>query len=426
VASPGPLLVAFSGGPDSVALTLMLLEGGYEVRLAYVNHGLRGAESQREEAAVRAFAEKYGLALDVLHLNKSAFGSGESLQAKARRLRYEWMESLLERYGIAWGVTAHTYDDLVETLMYQLLRGGDMWMFKGIPFRRGRWLRPLLGMRRSEVMAFLWERGVWAYQLDSSNYEPKYLRNVIRWRVFSALRQVHPGAEDRLWERYKLYRLQRRRLERLYQRLSARYVWEEPFGGHIGEGLGKDAFLWVMRRWLGLSWRQGEEVYRLYREGRVGAFRQVGCVVFCRVRKGIEWGPASLWEPRWPALVIREAGIYEWGLWWLSVQTEPSGKEGEVILPLQVAPFRVRLWRPGDRIRPEGLNGHSKKISDVWPALGLYGFRRRHAFVIEDAEGRICYAFNYRRDWQVATLNGPFLYLSYAYVRRDETLSQSS
>jgi tRNA(Ile)-lysidine synthase len=211
----------------------MLLEGGYAVRLAYVNHGLRGAESQREEAAVRAFAEKYGLALDVLHLDKSAFGSGESLQAKARRLRYEWMESLLERYGIAWGVTAHTYDDLVETLIYQLLRGGDMWMFKGISFRRGRWLRPLLGMRRSEVMAFLWERGVWAYQLDSSNYEPKYLRNVIRWRVFSALRQVHPGAEDRLWKRYELYRLQRRRLERLYQRLSVRYVREEPFGGHV-------------------------------------------------------------------------------------------------------------------------------------------------------------------------------------------------
>jgi hypothetical protein len=86
----------------------------------------------------------------------------------------------------------------------------------------------------------------------------------------------------------------------------------------------------------------------------------------------------------------------------------------------------VRLWRPGDRIRPEGLNGHSKKISDVWPALGFYGFRRRHAFVIEDAEGRICYAVSYRRDWQVAALNGPFLYLSYTYVRRDETLSQSS
>jgi len=410
--------VAFSGGPDSVALTWMLLEKGYELRLAYVNYNLRGTESQQEEAWIRALARELQLPLDVLCVNPQALEGPDSLQVAARRLRYAWMESLLEKYHIPWGVTAHTYDDFVETLLYQLLRGADLWMLKGIPFRRGRWLRPLLEVRRTEILSFLRQRGINTYRLDSSNYEPKYLRNRIRWRVLPAMQQIHPKAAQRLRERHELYRLQRHRLEKLYWRLAGRYVREEVFGGSIQKGLGADVFYWVLREQAGTSWRKGREVYRLYREGKVGTFRQVGEVVFCRVPTGMEWGKASLWAPNWPDCVITGPGTYEWGLWQLRVQAEPSGEPQEVQLPLSLFPLRVRLWRQGDRITPIGLNGHSKKLSDVWPALGLYGFRRRHAFVVEDNTGRLCYASAYRVDWQVPAMKGPFLYLSHAYVKR--------
>jgi len=156
-----------------MALTLLLLENGYQVRLAYVNYNLRGSESQEEEHSVHFFAEKYALPLDVLRIEGPTLLSGsESLQVKARRLRYAWMEALLDKYQIAWGVTAHTYEDLVETLVYQMLRGGDLWAWKGIPSRRGRWLRPLLASSREELIAFLREKGASNYRLDSSNYEP--------------------------------------------------------------------------------------------------------------------------------------------------------------------------------------------------------------------------------------------------------------
>ncbi len=399
-----------------MALTLLLLESGYQVHLAYVNHNLRKSESQEEEHSIHAFAEKYALPLSVLRIEASSLLSGsESLQVKARRLRYAWMEALLNRYQIAWGVTAHTYEDLVETLVYQLLRGGDMWAWKGIPFRRGRWLRPLLAIYREELITFLREKGVMAYQLDSSNYELKYLRNVIRWRVLPAFRRVHPQATERLGERYALYRLQRRRLEKLYRRLSERFVAEEPFGGHIRAGLGEDAFHWVLRERVGVSWRQGKDLYLLYRGGRPGAFRQVGETVFCRVPEGLEWGSAALWEPLWPDLLISGTGTFQWGLWKIRVTSEPAGESGAITLPEKIFPIRVRLWQKGDRIRSEGLDGHSKKLSDVWPAVGLYGFRRRHAFVLEDKSGVLCYAAHYRRDWRISREYGPFLYFSYAY-----------
>ncbi len=396
------------------------------MRLAYVNHNLRGLESDQEENWVRAFAQQHKLPLDILRLERQALENSDSLQVAARKLRYAWMESLLDTYGIAWGVTAHTYDDFVETLIYQLLRGADLWMFKGIPLRRGRWLRPLLSVRRREVISFLKERGIQAYRLDSSNYEPKYLRNTIRWRVFPAFRRVHPEAGRRLGERYEIYRLQRRRLEKLYRRLADRYVKEEVFGGSIRAGLGEDAFYWVLQEQVGLSWRKGREVYRLYRWGRVGAFRQVENIVFCRVPGGVEWGEASLWAPEWPECLITGPGSYEWGLWRLKVQMEPFGEPPQVPLPACLFPLRVRRWRQGDRIAPAGLNGHSKKLSDVWPHLGFYGFRRRHAFVVEDLSGTIRYAVAYRVDWQVPTMKGPFLYFSYEYVRRDPAIVKSS
>lgn len=408
--------MAFSGGPDSVALTLLLLENGYQLRLAYVNYNLRGAESQEEERWVCAFAEKYALPLDVLRVDDSLLLPGsESLQVRARHLRYEWMTQLLDRYQIPWGVTAHTYDDLVETLVYQMLRGGDMWMWKGISFRRGQWLRPLLTSSREELIGFLREKGATEYRLDSSNYEPKYLRNIIRWGVLPALRRVHPRAARRLEARYVLYRLQRRRLENLYRHLAERYVSEKPFGGHIRAGLREDAFYWVLRERVGLSWRQGKPLYPLYRKGRTGAFRRIGEQVFCRVPQGLEWGPVALWEPSWPDLLISAPGTFQWGLWKIQVTSEPAGTSSTVALPEKIFPIRVRLWRKGDRIRPEGLGEHSKKLSDVWPALGLYGFLRRHAFVLEDNSGLLCYAAHYRRAQRISDEHGPFLYLSYVY-----------
>ncbi len=401
------------------------MEIGYEPYLAHVNHNLRSSESQQEEDWVWAFAQKNRLPLEVLRLDKDSLVGSDSLQAQARRLRYAWMESLLDKHNIPWGVTAHTREDDLETLLYQFFRGGDMWMLKGIPYRRGRWLRPLLEVHRSEIVAYLRQRGANEYRLDSSNYEPKYLRNVIRWRVLTALRRIHPEAGERLWERYEIYRLQRHRLEKVYQRLAARYVREEPFGGHIRSGLAADSFFWILREWAGLSWRQGQEAYRLYREGRTGAFLQAGEVTFCRVPAGLEWGHTSLWSPDWPDLLIAGPGTYEWGLWRITVQPESSGRSHEVRLPVTLFPFRLRLWRRGDRIAPTGLNSHSKRLSDVWPAIGLYGFRRKHAFVLEDRTGTLCYAVAYRPHWRIPLMNGPFLYLSYDYVQRDKTVPKS-
>ncbi len=405
--------MAFSGGPDSVALTLLLRDLGYALRLAYVNHGLRGEESEQEEAWVRAFAEAHQVPLEVQRLSPSQLRGPQGLQAAARRQRYEWMSALLERNQIGWGVTAHTWNDWVETLWYYFLRGGGVWLLRGMPLRRGPWLRPLLQEDRRTLLAYLQSRKA-SYLLDRSNYEPKYLRNRVRWRLLPAARALHPHVEERLKAWYELYRLQKQRLEGLYRRIEARYIEPTPFGGLIRKGLRQDAFYWLLHRYWGIGWHEAKSLYALYRKGRTGAVRKWRDTTFCKIPMGLEWGRTDLWEANWAPLTLTALGAHRWGLWTFLL-CEEAPAEAAVALPKALFPLQVRHWQEGDRIAPVGLHGHTRRLSDVWPEAGLYGFRRRHAFVLTGTDQTLYYAAAYRLHWQIPHMSGPFLYFSYIY-----------
>ncbi len=392
------LLVAFSGGPDSVGLVACLQELGYKPCLAYVNHHLRGEASLEEEAWVRAFAERNAIPLWVCSLSPQDLKGPGGAQATARRLRYAWMEKLLEEQGLAWAATAHTWDDQVETLLYRLVRSAAPEVWSGIPARRGRWLRPLLQVRRTELLAFLREKGL-SYRLDSSNYTPRYLRNQLRWWVLPALYRLNPSLPAMLEEKWRLYRLQRRRLAALYQRWAARSFQPQPYGVLLRQKLPWDAF-WVVakKRWR-LSRTETQAVWCLWQAGTVGASRTAQGYRFVRVPEGLQVGQAELWQPVWAPLYLHvEPFQGQWGLWRIEAGiTSLPPAEALVWDAAQLSfPLRVRLWRPGDRMAPAGLGGHHKRLSDVWPEVGYYGFIRRHAFVVEEATGTIVGAVGYR------------------------------
>lgn len=406
--------MAFSGGPDSVALTLLLLEAGYKPFLAYVNHNLRGAASEKEEAFVRTFARRWDLPLEVYCLDPKAWPKGRGLQATARQLRYAWMEEILERHSLPWGLTAHTLDDQVETLLYRLFRGKEPFLWRGIAFRRGRWLRPLLEESRIKLVRYLEERGQ-SYVLDVSNYQLKYLRNRVRWQVIRPLLAINPNLASHIMQLCHLHTLQRRRLVRLYERLVARLVERRPFGFLVKVGLGWDVFFWLGRRW-GHHWALLQSLYQLYRHGSVGAYRKVATVVYVKTPEGLEVGDWSFWAVQWPPLEVAGPGVWRWGLWELRLQVEFPSESSFFWVAQAWLPLCIRLWRPGDRMQPSGLHGASKRLSDIWPELGWYGFRRRHAFVVEH-QGKIIYAAGYRPAEGYTHPSSPFLYFIYEYVQ---------
>ena len=159
------VLVALSGGADSTALLLSLRELGYPVRAFHLNHCLRGAESDRDEAFCRRLCEKLGVELTVERVDIAAAAGDSAVEETARRIRYARLEHAAHGAKIA---VAHNADDNLETMLFHLVRGTGAKGLTGIPPVRGRIIRPLIAVERSEIEAFLRERGQ-DFVTDSTN-----------------------------------------------------------------------------------------------------------------------------------------------------------------------------------------------------------------------------------------------------------------
>lgn len=192
---PGDTVIAaVSGGADSVALlfALYLLKDslGIKVEAAHFNHGLRGAESDRDADFVRNLCDRYDIQL---HLGQTQVTAGEKgLEAAARDARYAYFSTLSGKIA-----TAHTADDNAETVLMHLVRGTGLKGLGGISPVRGNLIRPMLGITRLDVMEFLEEYHL-AYVEDSSNETDAFLRNRLRHHVMPLLKEENPRLAENL------------------------------------------------------------------------------------------------------------------------------------------------------------------------------------------------------------------------------------
>lgn len=203
--SPGSsILVAVSGGPDSVCLLHVLLElqRHWDLRLAvaHFDHGLRAEESKRDADFVASLAGAKGLSFylgsgDVKGFSRSRAGGGAlSIQDAARHLRYNFLLKTLKEIGFDYLATAHNAQDQAEELLFRFLRGSSMQGLCGIPWKRvDGVIRPLLGRTREEILSYLKAASI-EYVIDSSNLTLKYERNRIRQQLFPILvREYNPN-----------------------------------------------------------------------------------------------------------------------------------------------------------------------------------------------------------------------------------------
>ena len=188
------VICAVSGGADSVALlfSMYLLQQqlGICLEAAHFNHHLRGEESDRDEAFVRSFCQDYDIPL---HVGGEMVVAGKKgLEAAARDARYAFLKSLPGKIA-----TAHTADDNAETVLMHLIRGTGLQGLGGIRPVQGRLIRPMLGITRREVLAFL-EQWSLPHVEDSSNESDAFLRNRIRRHVMPLLYQENPRLAENL------------------------------------------------------------------------------------------------------------------------------------------------------------------------------------------------------------------------------------
>ncbi len=196
------LVLAVSGGPDSMALlhAAAHLTGTdarrWRLTVAHLDHGLRD-ESAADATFVTDAAAALGLPAETRRTDVAAMAraGGRSLEEAGRDARYRFFDAVAPEGSLI--ATAHTADDAAETVLINLLRGSGLGGVRGIPPRRGRVVRPLLGERRASLRALLDAAGI-DYCLDPSNDDPAFLRNRVRGELLPLLEDMRPGAVDRI------------------------------------------------------------------------------------------------------------------------------------------------------------------------------------------------------------------------------------
>ena len=194
---PPTVLLGLSGGADSVTLLHLLLADGLSVAAAHLNHGIRGAEADRDEQFCRDLCVSLGVPLYVERADIPAVcrETGEGTEEAARRIRYAFFTDLMQKEQIRVLCTAHNADDNAETVLLHLCRGTTPRGACGIPPVReipeGTVLRPILRMSRKEILTYCREKGL-SYVTDSTNADVTYARNRIRAKVLPELEHINP------------------------------------------------------------------------------------------------------------------------------------------------------------------------------------------------------------------------------------------
>jgi tRNA(Ile)-lysidine synthase len=346
------MLVAFSGGPDSTALLLGLLEAGIKVKAAHFDHGLR-PESAAEALKVAGFCRARGVEL-VSGIRRAPLAKG-SLQAAARAARYRFLEEASAASGLATIAFGHTADDLVEGALLHLLRGAGLAGMRGMPERRGPFVRPLLEVWRTQVEDFLADRSVTPLR-DPSNLDRRFARVRVRLDLLPRLEKDSPGLTARVYAAARRAADLQKGLEAEAAGLAApgsrsaslaelqqapTAVRAETFRRLHAAASGRTPSL--QRRHL-------EALDRLLREGSSGATLDLPGSI--RARRGYHFLELTSAEPSSrPAAVLRTRAC--------------SGCEEPAAAHFKAgARLRLGTRRPGLRMRPLP-GGHTRKLQDI-------------------------------------------------------------
>lgn len=388
------VLVAISGGRDSVCLAHLLHTSGFHVALAHVNYGLRGKASDDDESFVKELGLRWHLKVYVKHAEPGSFDR-DSLQEVARNIRYAFFDQLVSTNGYTAIATAHHRDDLVETLFLNLLRGTGIHGLRGIPQKRGNIVRPLLHCSREEIDRYVRDHGL-AFRDDVSNESDKYVRNRIRHHLVPLLAEIDPAAMGKIG----------RSIENLGKDAQAVMQMAEGLLEKTEEGwlinlrllpdASRATWSYHCLRNFGFNRQQAEDIVM------AGTGKLITNETHTVVRQGdllIVRENVSSPKP----LIAEAPGVYRFGDKALHIipQAGEPGKmprnNREVWLDATrvTFPLTLRKWEPGDRMQPLGCS-YEVKISDYLSDRKVDRLTKNHALVLCDAHQKVLWLVNHQ------------------------------
>ena len=408
---------AVSGGPDSVALLRVLLELRAELGIVvaavlHFNHKLRGADSDADEAFTAALAKEYGLEFVRTEADTAAHVTDEGLEAAARNLRLRFFEDAMRAHRLDAVATGHTLDDQAETVLMRLLRGAGTRGLAAIlpvvrvelPQRDARIVRPLLAVRRAELIAYL--RGLGQdFREDLTNREPIFLRNRIRHELLPLLeRDYNPRIAEALAQTAEIARGEQQHWQReLGEAVRAFVRWKAQPGEGRGVLLAASGFAQLspaLQRRLLQQVSEQLEVALTFEQIeclRELAAKRSGTIELPQHARGIREGDElRLWiggnatggDYAYTISVPGEVAVRETGS---RIRAKAAGGHGAQV------PLVVRNWKPGDRFRPRHSKSE-KKVKELLTDKKVTG-RERALWPVVAAGDRIVWL----RGWGMAS-----------------------
>ena len=398
-----PVLLALSGGADSVCLFYLLLKAGYRFSVAHCNFQLRGQESEADEAFVISLARTHQIEIFTKRFDtsKESEERRKGIQEVARELRYTWFKELLAKHQFSRILTAHHQTDNLETMLINVLRGTGIKGLHGIPLNENNIVRPLLFANRDEITSYL-QQNQYVFREDSSNASDYYLRNQIRHDVLPALKQIQPEVEARFYETAQKVKgfelLSYELISNLWKSICVEMDGDLKIDLATLDKLDNQSlFLFHNLQAYGFTLLQIEDLlnsnqigkkvianqYELIRERlhlqlkRIELKGKTNSVAIEAINQTIE-------------ILGQTAEIHIYNN---NFQPDYTLKDTLFINADKLTfPVTLRMWEDGDKIRPLGMNGY-KKVSDILTDKKVENSKRNTYIVLQQYEKELIALF---------------------------------
>ena len=396
-----PVLVALSGGADSVALLLVLHNLDYKCQAIHCNFHLRGEESNRDEEFVTALCKRLNIPLSIIHFSTTEYAKshGISIEMAARELRYDAFEKQRKSIDAQAIAVAHHRDDSAETLLLNLVRGTGIRGLRGIQPKNGYIIRPLLCVGRKDIIDYLKWRGE-DYVTDSTNLTSDYTRNKIRLEIIPKLAEINPsikeslaGTAQRISEAELIYR---HAIRDAIKRVKTENCIDIEL---LKREIAPATLLHEILSPLGFNSKQTDDIY--------GSLDNEGCKTF----SAAEWNVVkdrnrliitSKDEIEAIEILLPATGSVETTQGILSIEQIPFNnhipkQHNTACLDIEKLqlPLTLRNTRNGDRFAPFGMRG-TKLVSDYLTDRKKSLIEKHAQLVVTDAKGEIVWLVNER------------------------------
>ena len=393
----GKLILALSGGIDSMVLADMLLQSKADFVVAHCNFHLRGEESDGDEKFVRNYADRNGLTIYVNQYDTMGYAKehGVSIEMAARELRYAWFEELRQQLGCDYIAVAHHADHQLETFFINLLRGAGIRGLKGMMPKNGHIIRPLLEMSREEIHQYALEHHL-EWREDHTNAETQFLRNKIRHELLPVIDSIskegrsailksinHLASENELYRELLKEKLcQIVEQAGMLQRLKYDTFHPSPFTFHL-------LFEWL--RDYGFNSDQVHFIHEALNNGQPGTsfFSPTHRVTI--ERDGLELTPICQ-QNETPLELSYEQITND-----CCFVMDTSNRVAQLDYEKLSFPLQIRKWQAGDRFHPLGMKG-SKLLSDFFVDQKMTNRQKEECYVLVTADDMIVWVVGRRID----------------------------